>query len=231
MIAFDQLFAADLPAPAARWSGHPRYNFTGGNNDPEVLPVEALAASAERVLRREGRKLATYHLGEGQMGHAGLRAFVAGKLASMRGIDAADGRHPDHLGLAAGPRPGQRGFSGARRHRDHGAADLWRHDHPAAAARRQDGRRAARRARHAHRPFAHLARGPARPGHPAQVHLHHPDRAEPDRHGAEPRAPARAPAAQQGVRGADLRGRVLCRSAVGGRVAAGAARPCPAASR
>jgi 2-aminoadipate transaminase len=89
MIAFDELFAADLPAPAARWSGHPRYNFTGGNNDPEVVPVEALMASAERVLRREGQKLATYHLGEGPMGHVGLRDFVAGKLASMRGIDAS----------------------------------------------------------------------------------------------------------------------------------------------
>ncbi len=86
MIAFDSLFAADLPAPAARWNGHPPYNFVGGHNDPAVLPVEALAASAERVLRREGRKLAAYHLGEGQMGHAGLRAFVAGKLAAMRGI-------------------------------------------------------------------------------------------------------------------------------------------------
>lgn len=86
MIAFDQLFAANLPAPAMRWSGQPRFNFTGGHNDPEILPVEALMASAERVLRREGRKLACYNLGEGSLGHEGLRAFVAEKLASMRGI-------------------------------------------------------------------------------------------------------------------------------------------------
>jgi 2-aminoadipate transaminase len=90
MFDFDRLFAADLPPPAVRWGGHARYNFVGGNNDPEVLPVEALAASAERVLRREGRKLAIYNLGQGPMGYAGLRAFVAGKLASMRGIDAAE---------------------------------------------------------------------------------------------------------------------------------------------
>ncbi|MGH6921185.1 MAG: PLP-dependent aminotransferase family protein, partial [Geminicoccaceae bacterium] len=83
---FDQLFAADLPAPAMRWSGHPRFNFTGGHNDPEILPVEALMASAERVLRREGRKLACYNLGESSLGHEGLRAFVAEKLAGMRGI-------------------------------------------------------------------------------------------------------------------------------------------------
>ena len=86
MIAFDQLFAADLPSPAARWTGYPRYNFVGGHNDPEIVPVEGLMASAERVLRREGHKLATYHMGDGPLGHAGLRAFVADKL-SMRGIE------------------------------------------------------------------------------------------------------------------------------------------------
>ena len=72
MIAFDQLFAADLPAPAARWSGFPRYNFTGGNNDPEILPGRgAGGVRRARVLRREGRKLATYNLGEGPLGHRG----------------------------------------------------------------------------------------------------------------------------------------------------------------
>ena len=34
MIAFNELFAADLPAPALRWKGQPRYNFIGGHNDP-----------------------------------------------------------------------------------------------------------------------------------------------------------------------------------------------------
>jgi 2-aminoadipate transaminase len=86
MIAFDQLFAADLPAPAVRWNGQPRYNFIGGHNDPEVLPVAALAASAERVLRRDGHKLACYNVGESSLGHEALRAFVAEKLAVMRGI-------------------------------------------------------------------------------------------------------------------------------------------------
>ena len=225
MIAFDQLFAADLPAPAARWNGHPRYNFIGGNNDPEVLPVEALAASAERVLRREGHKLATYHLGEGPMGHAGLRAFVAGKLGSMRGIEAS----ADDVLITSGSLQGldlvnevllERGDTVIMEQLTYGGM----------ITRLQ--RRGVRMVgvpldEHGMRTdlLAHAARGPARPGHPAEVHLHHPDRAEPHRHGAEPRAPARAAAPQQGVRGADLRGRVLCRSAVGGRVAAGAARP------
>jgi 2-aminoadipate transaminase len=86
MIEFDRLFARDLPPPAASWKGFPRYNFIGGHNDPSIVPVDALIASAERVLRREGRRLATYNLGDGPLGHAGLRGFVAGKLSSMRGI-------------------------------------------------------------------------------------------------------------------------------------------------
>jgi 2-aminoadipate transaminase len=89
MIAFDKLFAAGLPAPAARWNGLQRYYFIGGNNDPEIVPVEGLVASAERVLRREGHKLACYNMGEGALGYPGLRAFVAEKLASMRGIEGS----------------------------------------------------------------------------------------------------------------------------------------------
>ena len=89
MIAYDQLFAADLPAPAARWNGFPPYNFVGGNNDPEGVPVEALIESATRALRAEGRDLAIYHMGQGPLGHGGLRAFVADKLAKMRGIEGS----------------------------------------------------------------------------------------------------------------------------------------------
>ncbi len=89
VIDFDQLFARDLPAPAGPSRGWPRYNFTGGHTDPESLPVEALIASAERVLRREGRSLAAYNQGGNPLGHAGLRAFLADKLASQRGIETA----------------------------------------------------------------------------------------------------------------------------------------------
>jgi 2-aminoadipate transaminase len=89
MIAYDKLFAPNLPAPAARWNGYPPYYFIGGNNDPGIVPIDGLVASAERVLRRDGHKLASYHLGDGQLGYAGLRAFVADKLASMRGISGS----------------------------------------------------------------------------------------------------------------------------------------------
>ena len=74
------LLAPGLPAPAAEWKGFPRYNFVGGHNDPESVPVEALIAAATRVLRREGPTLATYGLNSGPQGYRPLRALLADKL-------------------------------------------------------------------------------------------------------------------------------------------------------
>ena len=88
--AFDYsaVFARNVPAPAGRWTGFPRYNFVGGHNDPELIPADGLAEAAAAVLRREGASLATYGLGQGALGYLGLREFIAGKSASHRGIAA-----------------------------------------------------------------------------------------------------------------------------------------------
>jgi len=51
---FSPLFAAGLPAPVVKWTGAPKFNFTGGNNDPDELPLEGLMAAAQSVLVREG---------------------------------------------------------------------------------------------------------------------------------------------------------------------------------
>ena len=47
--AFDltSRFAKDLPAPAPRFPGFPKYNFVGGHNDPERIPIEGLVAKPE----------------------------------------------------------------------------------------------------------------------------------------------------------------------------------------
>ena len=88
MIDFAALFAKDLPPPAMRPGGFPRFNFIGGHNDREIVPVEALAQAALRTIRKEGRDLATYNMAYGAMGHTGLRKFLATKLATKRGIAA-----------------------------------------------------------------------------------------------------------------------------------------------
>jgi 2-aminoadipate transaminase len=88
MTSFDfaPLLPADLPPAAARWTGLPKYNFTGGNNDGDAIPLDGLVAAANAVMAREGRSLATYGLANGPQGYRRLRDFLAGKLKRDAGI-------------------------------------------------------------------------------------------------------------------------------------------------
>ncbi|HEY7296966.1 MAG TPA: PLP-dependent aminotransferase family protein [Xanthobacteraceae bacterium] len=83
---FAPLLPAGLPPPAAKWAGMPKYNFTGGNNDPDEVPIDGLIAAADAVLRREGRTLASYGLASGPQGYRPLREFLADKLEHDAGI-------------------------------------------------------------------------------------------------------------------------------------------------
>src|SRR5712675_1545785 len=83
---FAPLLPAGLPAPAIKWNGFPKYNFTGGHNDAAQVPVEELIAAATAVLKREGRTLATYGLASGPLGYRRLREFLVAKLKRDAGI-------------------------------------------------------------------------------------------------------------------------------------------------
>jgi 2-aminoadipate transaminase len=83
---FAPLLAAGLPPPVAKYTGFPRYNFVGGHNDAEHVPVDALIAAADAVLTREGRTLATYGLASGPQGYRPLREFLVQKLRRDAGI-------------------------------------------------------------------------------------------------------------------------------------------------
>ncbi len=83
---FTPLLPAGLPPGAARWTGRAKYDFTGGNNDPDSLPLDGLIAAAETVMRREGRTLAAYGLESGPQGYRALREFLVGKLKADAGI-------------------------------------------------------------------------------------------------------------------------------------------------
>ena len=78
---FSALYAANLPPPAALYNGFPKYNFVGGHNDSERVPVAALVEAATRVLSREGASLALYGLNSGPLGYRPLREFLSSKLA------------------------------------------------------------------------------------------------------------------------------------------------------
>ena len=86
--AFDfvPLLRAGLPPAAVKFTGLPKYNFTGGNNDSDELPLNGLISAAHSVLTREGRNLSTYNLAGGPQGYLRLREFLAAKLQRDAGI-------------------------------------------------------------------------------------------------------------------------------------------------
>jgi 2-aminoadipate transaminase len=86
VLDFASLFAPGLPPPAAKWTGFAKYNFIGGHNDADHVPLETLIKAANDVLTREGRTLATYGLSSGPLGYRRLREFLAGKLERTAGV-------------------------------------------------------------------------------------------------------------------------------------------------
>ncbi len=83
---FAPLLANGLPPAAAKWNGFPKYNFVGGNNDPDQVPVDRLLAASHAILTREGATLSTYGLNSGPLGYRPLREFLVGKLKRDAGI-------------------------------------------------------------------------------------------------------------------------------------------------
>jgi 2-aminoadipate transaminase len=83
---FAPLFAPNLPSPAGKWTGFAKYNFIGGHNDADQVPLAALIKAANDVLTREGPTLATYGLSSGPLGYRPLREFLRRKLNRTAGI-------------------------------------------------------------------------------------------------------------------------------------------------
>jgi 2-aminoadipate transaminase len=84
---FASQLRAGLPPAAARYTGVPPFNFTGGHNDPEAFPLDGIVDAANSVLRREGRTLAIYGFAtSGPQGYLPLREFLVRKLAQDAGI-------------------------------------------------------------------------------------------------------------------------------------------------
>jgi 2-aminoadipate transaminase len=95
---YASLLAPGLPPPAAKFTGFSKYNFVGGHNDAEHVPVDDLLAAATAVLTREGRTLATYGLESGPLGYRRLREFLVAKLARDAGISCS----PDEILITSG---------------------------------------------------------------------------------------------------------------------------------
>ena len=208
---FAPLLPAGLPAPAARWTGLAKYSFVGGNNDPDQVPVDGLIDAVNAVLRREGKTLATYGLASGPQGYRPLREFLTAKLKRDAGIDCA----ADDIMIVSGSLQAldlvnqtllARGDTVLIEQETYqGVAE------PADAAWRQRGRHSPRRRRHADGRAGGGAGRPQAPRHHAEIYLHDPDRAEPDRHHHAGDAPRRDAKAVAAIWRADFRGRLLRR--------------------
>ena len=72
-----------------------KHVFSVTYTDPDAMSVEELAKAAEEVIRDEGKSLSTY---PPQLGHEGLRDFVASDLEINRGIHV----EPDNVFLSSG---------------------------------------------------------------------------------------------------------------------------------
>ncbi len=85
---FKKIINDNLPPPdQAPWRQFPTYNFVGGHNDPDSLPIELLTHACTSVLQREGKTLATYSLESGPQGYLALREFLVKKLKRTAEID------------------------------------------------------------------------------------------------------------------------------------------------
>ena len=192
-----------------------KYSFVGGNNDPDQVPVDALADAVNAVLRREGKTLATYGLASGPQGYRPLREFLTTKLKRDAGIDCA----ADDILIVSGSLQALDLVNATLLAR--GDTIITEQDTYQGALNRltrlgvnmvgipldEDGMRMDALADSAGRPQGQ--------GHHAEIHLHHPDRAEPDRHHHAGDAPRRALETVAAIWRADLRGRLLRRPDLG----------------
>lgn len=83
---YSSMYRPGLPAPKPRWNGFPKYNFIGGHNDADAIPVDDFVAAATRVLHRDGHSLSTYGLSSGPQGYLPLREFLAAALHNRTGM-------------------------------------------------------------------------------------------------------------------------------------------------
>lgn len=95
---FAPLLNPKLPPAAGKFGGFPAYNFVGGHNDGDSIPVQVLADAVSRALLREGNTLATYGMQSGPQGYRPLREAVAKILERRAGMKT----DPDEVMITGG---------------------------------------------------------------------------------------------------------------------------------
>ena len=85
---YTAFFRQDLPPAANAFSGFPLYNFVGGHNDADSVPVMGLVDALSTAMKKDGRHLATYGMNSGAQGYLPLRTYIAQMLENRAGLAA-----------------------------------------------------------------------------------------------------------------------------------------------
>ena len=86
-INYEKFFNADLPESSKKYTGIPKYNFVGGHNSEENIPVNHLIASISNGLTKKDNNLALYGHNNGPQGNLFLRNFICKYLKGFAGMN------------------------------------------------------------------------------------------------------------------------------------------------
>ena len=90
MFDVNNFLHSDALGAAIEWNGYPRFNFIGGHNDSENIPVVSLRESIDNVILKEGKTLAKYGLDSGPQGYIPLRSFISSQLKNSASINCSE---------------------------------------------------------------------------------------------------------------------------------------------
>ena len=90
MFNINNFLHSDALSPAKEWNGYPKFNFIGGHNDNESIPVISLKESIDKIILQEGKTLAKYGLQSGPQGYLPLRQFISNQLKKSADINCIE---------------------------------------------------------------------------------------------------------------------------------------------
>ena len=90
MFNINSFLHSDALGPAIEWKGYPKFNFIGGHNDNESIPIISLKESIDKIILKEGKTLAKYGLESGPQGYLPLRQFISKQLKKSASINCSE---------------------------------------------------------------------------------------------------------------------------------------------
>ena len=86
MFNIENFLHKDALQAEPKWQGFPKYNFVGGHNDEELIPIKKFEEAARKVILEQGNILGKYNY-TGPLGYLPLRKFIIKKLKKGANIN------------------------------------------------------------------------------------------------------------------------------------------------